>query len=233
MVWVFPYLRQAVIQIDQVPGVELPMNIGDGVTWESIFKKVGWDVKIIKGKENIKESSDGRWSNAELIKMLKQAIEPGELDKEWRYHLAVVKNLDDMEALGIMYSNSLAETDFNRVGAAVAYEVAFPNGEIWGKCKGMRFGDCKAPYFRTAVHQIGHSMGLYHPDNPNENYIMQRTVNIAYNAHNAMPPLVFPDNIEWSFSPHDKYLLCHLPDIATRPGGLPFGTPYYRIPLMK
>jgi hypothetical protein len=71
-------------------------------------------------------------------------------------------------------------------------------------------------------------MMLYHPDNPYENYIMQKTVQIA---HNARAPQEFPDNIEWSFSPRDVHLLCHLPDIAIRPGGVCFGTPHDRLPV--
>jgi hypothetical protein len=131
-----------------------------------------------------------------------------------------------------MYDNTITGiNNIPREGAAIASHVMIPNKDCWGKCKGKRFGECRKPYLRTAIHEIGHAMMLYHPDNPYENYIMQKSVQIAENANRTVPPQQFPDNIQWSFSPRDTRLLCHLPDVAVRPGGVSFGTPHHRLPV--
>lgn len=228
IVRVSSFLRQAVVEIDRVAVSECPEKNKIGDDWTSIFKKAGWHVTLDISNENVEEPADYSWSNAELHKKMLKYRESFRPDKQWRYHLLVVRKLDD-QAFGVMYDNTIyGANDIPREGAAIASHVIFPDEECWGKCKGERFGTVKDPYFRTAIHEIGHAMMLYHPDNPYENYIMQKTVQIA---HNARVPQEFPDNIEWSFSPRDVHLLCHLPDIAIRPGGVCFGTPHDRLPV--
>ncbi|UCH92624.1 MAG: hypothetical protein JSV88_20330 [Candidatus Aminicenantes bacterium] len=232
VVWVSPFLRQAVIEIDRVAASECPSEDMECKEWQAIFKKAGWDVTMEISDENVEEPEDFSWSTSELHQKMMKYRQNGDLDKEWRYHLLAIRQLDDKEAFGLMYDNTISGiNDIPREGAAIASHVMFPGKDFWGKCKGNRFGASKGPYIRTAIHEIGHAMMLYHPDNVYENYIMQKTVNIANNAYNAVPPQQFPDNIEWSFSPRDIRLLCHLPDIAVRPGGVSFGTPHHRLPV--
>lgn len=228
LVWISPFLRQAVLEIDRVSSSECPLNNGRGENWRTVFGRAGWDLTVIESDSNVSEPEDRSWSNAELhMKMLKYR-EKVDLDIQWRYHLMAVEKLDD-GAFGIMYDNTIkGVNDIPREGAAIASHVLCPDEMTWGKCRNQRFGELKEPYFRTAVHEIGHAMMLYHPDNPYENHIMQKTVQIAANA---MPPVQFPDNINWSFSPRDIRMLCHLPDIAVRPGGICFGAPYDRMPM--
>lgn len=232
VVWVSPFLRQAVIEIDRVAASECPAEDVECREWQAVFKKAGWDVTMEISDENVEEPEDFSWSTSELHQKMMKYRQSRDLDKEWRYHLMVVRELDDKEAFGLMYDNTISGlNDIPREGAAIASHVMFPGNDFWGRCKGMRFGESKEPYIRTAIHEIGHAMMLYHPDNVHENYIMQRTVNVAHNAGNVVPPQQFPDNIEWSFSPRDIRLLCHLPDIAVRPGGVSFGTPHQRLPV--
>jgi hypothetical protein len=228
VVRVSPFLRQAVVEIDRVAASECPDKSEKGDDWQSIFKKAGWHVTVDISNDDVEEPEDFSWSNAELHEKMLKYRESIDLDKQWRYHLLGVRELDD-RAFGVMYDNTVKGiNDIPREGAAIASHVVFPDEECWGKCKGERFGTAKDPYFRTAIHEIGHAMMLYHPDNPYENYIMQKTVQIA---HNARVPQEFPDNIEWSFSPRNVHLLCHLPDIAIRPGGVCFGTPHDHLPV--
>jgi hypothetical protein len=228
MVRVSPYLRQAVIEIDRVAASECPKD-EEGRKWESVFQKAGWHVTIDISDEDVEEPEDHSWSTAELHKKMLKYRQSNDLDRQWRYHLLAVRELDDKGIFGLMYDNTIkGVNDIPREGAAIASHVEFPHHDFWGECKGGRFGTFEGPYLRTAIHEIGHAMMLYHPDNPYENYIMQKTVNIA---HNVTPPQHFPGNIEWSFSPRDIHLLCHLPDIAIRPGGVSFGTPHDRLPV--
>ncbi|MCX6583874.1 MAG: hypothetical protein NT166_27170 [Candidatus Aminicenantes bacterium] len=227
-VWISPYLRQAVVEIDHAAESECPMKNEKGDDWQAIFRKAGWDITLEVSDENVKEPDDLSWSNSELHKAMLDYRKSIDLDNQWRYHLLAVHKLDD-DVFGMMYDNTISGIDnIPREGAAIASHVIFTGDDCWGKCKNARFGQILNPYFRTAIHEIGHALMLYHPDNPYENYIMQKTIQIA---HNAAAPVQFPDNIEWSFSPRDIRLLGHLPDIAIRPGGVSFGTPYDRLPV--
>ncbi|HEY5870092.1 MAG TPA: hypothetical protein VI542_31750, partial [Candidatus Tectomicrobia bacterium] len=98
----------------------------------------------------------------------------------------------------------------------------------WGTVQGMRFGTVTAPYFRTAVHETGHAMGLYH--NTADNGFMNTTDVIASNSLTPGSP-AFPNNVQWSFNAEDAKRLRHMPDIYARPGGLPFGTSYATTPI--
>lgn len=232
VVRVSPFLRQTVIEIDRVAASGCPTADKQGSDWQAVFKKAGWDVAVEISDEDVEEPEDHSWSTSELHQKMMKYRRSVDLDKEWRYHLLAVRQLDDKEAFGLMYDNTISDlNDIPREGAAIASHVVFPGNDFWGNCKGKRFGESKGPYIRTAIHEIGHAMMLYHPDNVHENYIMQKTVNVAHNAGNVVPPQQFPDNIEWSFSPRDIRLLCHLPDIAVRPGGVSFGTPHQRLPI--
>ena len=232
VVWVSPALRQAVIEIDRVAASECPAQDNACKEWKEVFKKAGWDIDVEISDENVEEPEDYSWSTSELHQKMLEYRKAVDLDREWRFHLMAVRELDDKEAFGLMYDNTISGiNDIPREGAAIASHVLFPEMEFWGKCKGRRFGECKEPYIRTAIHEIGHAMMLYHPDNVYENYIMQQTVHVANNACNTTPPRQFPDNIEWCFSPRDIKLLCHLPDIAVRPGGISFGVPNSRLPV--
>jgi hypothetical protein len=82
----------------------------------------------------------------------------------------------------------------------------------------MRFGQATDPFFRTAVHEMGHAMGLYH--NTVDNGFMNTTDVIALNATAANP---FPTNVRWAFATNDAKQLRHYPDLFVRPGGVPFG----------
>jgi hypothetical protein len=84
--------------------------------------------------------------------------------------------------------------------------------------QGQRFGTAADPYFRTAVHELGHALGLRH--NTADNGFMNTTGVIAGN------PGTFPANIQWSFNDEDAKKLRHMPDAWVRPGEIPWAPSY-------
>ena len=148
------------------------------------------------------------------------------LDIEWRYHIICARRLNATER-GIMYNNGA--TDSNNVpreAVGISSHWIIPDDDTWGLVRGMRFGTATSPYFRTALHEVGHAMGLYH--NTFDFGIMNTTDVISATA---TPPVPFPNNIKWSHAPDDQKRLRHFPDIWVRPGGTPFGLTFSTAPI--
>lgn len=239
MGWVSPYLRRAIVEIDRVSASESPLNNGAGVNWRSIFDQVGWDITVVESNTNVTEPSGESWSDAELHQGMLRWRDFANLDRQWRYHLLCVRRLDSTSR-GIMYDAYGGDSNnIPREGAAISShwlftnDPVFPENHPWGQCANLRFGQCTRAYFRTAVHEIGHAMMLFHPSSDTGNHIMQVTPQIA---ENAVPPVQFPNNIEWSFSPEDQRRLRHLPDVVVRPGtvlrfGTDVGSSYSGVPI--
>lgn len=219
MGWVSSRLRRATIELDRVSVSEAPLNNGAGIDWQDIFDTVGWQVSLDVSDTNIGEPSGESWSDAEMHQAMLARRDAANLDAEWRYHVLSVRRLDSTSR-GIMYD--VAASDSNNVpreGAGISSHWTIPNADPWGLVKGQRFGSAAAPYFRTAVHEIGHALGLFH--NTVDNGIMNTTDVIAASGTSTNP---FPNNIQWTFAPDDAKKLRHYPDIFVRPGGTAFGT---------
>lgn len=226
MGWISSFFRRAVMEIDRVNVSEAPLDNGAGVNWKTIFDMVGWDLKVVESNADIAEPSGNSWSDAEMHATMLARRDASNLDAEWRYYVLAVRNIDSTPR-GIMFD--AFATDSNKVpreGAGIASHWTIPNANPWGLVKGKRFGTAKAPYFRTAVHEIGHAMGLYH--NTVDMGVMNTTDVIAASATPANP---FPNNIQWSHASDDQKRLRHFPDIWIRPGGTPFGLSYNTAPI--
>ncbi len=223
MGWVSSYLRKATLEIDRVAQSDHPGDNGAGIDWRDILDAVGWDLAVDVSDTNVGEPSGQSWSTSEMHAAMLSRRNSADLDAEWRYHLLCVRRIDVTDR-GIMYDNS--GTDSNNIpreGACIASHWTIPNADPWGAVKGQRFGAATAPYFRTAVHEIGHAMGLYH--NTADSGFMNTTGVIAAN------PGTFPGNIQWSYNGEDARRLRHMPDPWVRPGMIPFGQPYGSTPI--
>lgn len=219
MGWVSKYFRKATVEIDRVSASEAPLNNGAGISWQNIFNELGWDVSVVQSNSNLTEPSGASWSDAELHQTMLAQRDSSNLDAEWRYHLLAVRRLDSTSR-GIMYDAYASDSNnVPREGAAISSHWVIPNADPWGLVKGQRFGTATSPYFRTAVHELGHAFGLYH--NTIDNGFMNTTDVIANGGTAAVP---FPSNVKWAFASDDEKRLRHYPDVFVRPGGVAFGS---------
>ena len=162
MGWIATRLRRVSVEIDTVAGSERPVDNGAGFGWAQVFDAINWEATIVLGDTNVAQPSGPGWSDAEMHAGMIARRDAVSLDTEWRYHILAVQRIDSTDR-GIMYDNG--GTDSNRVpreGAGIATHWVIPNTATWGLVRGQRFGAAAAPYFRTAVHELGHALGLYH-----------------------------------------------------------------------
>jgi hypothetical protein len=237
--FVSPSLRKATIEIDRVPCVGVPHDNGAGEDWTSVFAKVGWDVAVVQANSDIVGPSGPSWNDIEAHATMLRRRRRTDLDTEWYYYVLCVRRIDiqrgtlsglpDEQAKkeatangerGFMFDQGLGDSNHvPREGLLVASDWNIPDLPAWGLVRGKQLGDT-AGYFRTAVHELGHAMGLVH--NSIDNGFMNTTDNVAADSvvDHGGGPVPFPNNVLWSFAPDDSHRLRHWPDIVVRPGGL-------------
>ena len=219
MGWISPLLRTATVEIDRVWESELPLENGEGATWRTIFHAVGWDLTAVVSDSNVEKPTGPVWNATEAHAAMLAYRDTSNLDAEWRYHVLAVQRIDYPDGdRGVMYDFKTDDTNHvEREGLLVSSHFVFDAADPqWGLLRGMRAGTTVA-FFRTAVHELGHAMGLGH--NSSGFAIMRPTAEIAAEAPAETP---FPTNIAWSFAAGDAHRLRHWPDIVVRPGGLSF-----------
>jgi hypothetical protein len=213
MGWVSPSLRQAVIEIDCVPGTYAPMDNGAGLDWRGVFAACGWEVSAIASDHDLaKAGTDPVWTAADARAAMMARRDRHDLDAQWRYYAVIAPTIQAPgKAHGHMFHG-------RREALFVGGHSLFPDEPHYGALRGRRL-DSAPEFFRTVVHEVGHAMGLDH--NAQGFHFMRPTPTIAEGAPAGQP---FPANVQWSFDPDDLHHLRHAPDILVRPGGAALGT---------
>jgi hypothetical protein len=218
--WISDVLRRAVIKIDRVKGSEAPEDNGAGVTWKSVFDPIGWDVSTIVGPDTVTKEGDNTWAQADARVAFARLKEGGTLDTEWRYHILVVPLMEQGDTdFGFMYVRGDEHDEHARTDLFMASHFIFPDDKPeYAPLRGQRNGKTVV-FLRTALHEMGHEMGLEH--NQTGFCFMRPTAEIARAGTTDAP---FPGNITWSYDPDDAHRLRHWPDISVRPGGIDIGS---------
>ena len=215
---VSPHLRKATIEIDRVPDAEFPRDNQADVTWKTVFNRLNWDVTVSESDTDISKPDGPLWKPADAEAAMRKYRDSNDLDAEWRYHILVVQLMTGTDSnLGMMYDRGSGD-GAAREGLYIASQFKFPPDDPkWGPLRGLLCGTTPA-FFRTALHEMGHAMGLFH--NLRGFCFMRPTEEIASGAPASAP---FPSNVVWSYDPDDEHRLRHWPDIAVRPGGVDLG----------
>jgi len=204
------FVREGKVVIRRAENCDLPGGKNKGESekeWQEMFKDVLWNMSV---EEKKIDKNFPMWQENDLRTELDAIVrnDPQSLTVPWTYHLLCVPEIEGGN-LGLMFDPGANDSrDIPREGAAISARVKV---ELEGKNKGL-YQQFKDLYFRTAVHEIGHAMGLRHGD---DGIMAETDNNVAANVNNFS-----------RFSEGDKIRLIHLPDICVRPGGIPFGFEY-------
>jgi hypothetical protein len=228
--WLSPFLRRASLEIENEAGSELPLDNGLGLDWAGVFRQFGWDLRV-DGVPSEVPARGSAWPGDALHQAMLDFRNFSDLDAMWNFHLLSVNLIEhSAETGGFMYDRGNFDANgVPREGAAIATDFHFPADPKLGPVSGQRQGDVPAVFFRAAVHEIGHALGLVH--NTNSPGFMAPTLSVA---NQSTPGSPFPENILWDFDPADRRRLQHFPDVVVRPGGAPKEdeslSPYAQIP---
>ncbi|KAF2798199.1 hypothetical protein K505DRAFT_371912 [Melanomma pulvis-pyrius CBS 109.77] len=241
MGWVSTFLRRIELEIGTVTGVPVPLeDTTETRTWTSIFAEVGYDINVSIGKTDIPEPTNpdlppGMWKNEQEHAAVLAYRAPTDFDKQWKYYLLVTRLLEGTPR-GSMIDESGIYNGVPREGTAIAAEWIV--GTTWdGKndtalpwpaaVRGKKFDELTDPYFRTAVHEVGHMFNLVHPDEF-RNDIMTDTETFVQvcESGGGSGGKGFPECIDagsMAFREHDRFYMQHRPDTHVRPGFVNFG----------
>ncbi len=218
--WVSPFFRRFNLEIDALQNTDMPALGATSLDWEDIFKSIGWSVNVVADENDRIAPTGQSWNNGELhARMLEWRNRHQENSaEEWWYYLLCIHTHEDGH-LGIMFDDPTFDNNkIAREGAAICARKVLDSAQGWpAPIAGKTLSEIPPAYFRTALHELGHMMGLIHEPLPNTRLMNQTNV-INFQSTEDAP--AFPENISWVFAPKDEICLKHMPDIWVRPGGI-------------
>lgn len=255
-----------------LPPLRLPdHDSGPEISWEAIFREVGWELRLVTNSDKVEGGAldqdvvildevrqqgepdrllDGKiWMAAELhyefgIRRPEEDLK-NLLDREWRYYILCISRLSARRKRGLMFDQGFdGGNQLPREGAAVAAAFEF-SGEEWGCLAGSMLYDHPDLFLRTAIHEVGHAMGLTHQGEATGHFGFMTTLDAIRSMMESrglvgksgdgggidLSHQALKEALCWKFAPQDALRLRHYPDYTVRPGGQPYNpqlelTPY-------
>ena len=224
MTWISPFFRRAKLVIHRATEEKLPGPQENKGAEE--FKSFDWqlEAQVVENEEYLLrngQATEVPWTRADLLKVMKVIRQSQQPDQLWRYDLLCVPTLiDDLRGI-TYYQTENSSCGYARELATIATDATFPendgtNGDLYnyGRARGEMLKSQPDLFFRTAMHELGHAMGLNH--NLAEDGFMMPT-NVLARVENQVSA-TFPGNAKLLFSSGDMQRLRHWPDVLVRPG---------------
>jgi hypothetical protein len=218
--WQCADFRSIALRTAATQSATIPINNGGAIGWAELFRQVGWRLILAAPLGILHPTGGTTWSPADLHEVLLKSI-PAKptLDDEWQVFLLCVEDIVYLNDAyrGMMFDFAEFDSDKTpRQGCAISATWPIPSDASWHPASTRRFfGNYLPLYFRTAVHEVGHSFGLEHPSTPGPEKLMSATNDLVGKQG-------FPDKLPFEFSTDEQEWLRHMPDPVVRPGGLPY-----------
>ena len=236
MTWISKYFRRAKLVIhgaikEKLRGSQKTLS-ETVVTGKSAleFAKLNWQLEadVVENESYLVRNSkslEDPWTQGELLQVMKAIRQKLQPDQLWRYDLLCVpKLMGDERGVTLYDSEATADPSNRHVRelATIAADAKFPpakglNGDLYdyGTAATKTLRSQPRLFLRTAMHELGHAMGLGH--NSSENGFMMTTDALA-RVDNQQSGKKFPENAKFEFSSGDVQRLRHWPDVLVRPG---------------
>jgi hypothetical protein len=231
---VSPFFRRATLEIDTLTGAVAPAPVPDGAGgtefFDTIFAKIGWQVRVVSDQANVPVpagvTSTNCWSSSDLHNLMTTVRNPStDLDREWRVHLVVVPAKLGCSR-GVMYD----QIGVPREGCASFSDDGYPTSDStnFGLAANKLQRNVPRAFLRSATHEVTHTLNQIHQEIETgaDNSIMTTTPSVAdvLGGPATGAPGVFPDQINLAHNTTVRHHLNHMPDPVIRPGGWPFSS---------